>query len=78
MTKPTATELCDATGISPSYANKILIEGKHCRTPPRSLAILIYRKLKWRHSSIATLTEEQMKVFEAVDPWMLRSQDEAA
>lgn len=39
------------------------------RTPPRSLAIVIYRKLGWRHPTIADLTEDQMKVFEDVDPW---------
>lgn len=39
------------------------------RKPPRSLAIVIFRKLNWKHPSIADLTEDQMRVFEEVDPW---------
>jgi hypothetical protein len=56
-----------------SYANKILMaEGEHRRVPPRSLAILIYRRTGWRHDSIADLTEDQMSVLEQVDPWSPR------
>jgi hypothetical protein len=70
MPTPTPKELTDAVDISTSYANKILMaEGEHRRTPPRSLAILIFRKTGWRHDSIADLTEDQMQVFEQVDPW---------
>lgn len=70
MATPTPKELTEAVDISISYANKILMsEGEHSRTPPRSLAILIYRKTGWRHDSIAGLTEDQMAVFEQVDPW---------
>lgn len=49
-------------------------EREKFRTPPRSLAILISRKLNWKHPSIADLTEEQMQVFEEVDPWTPKQQ----
>jgi hypothetical protein len=80
MAVPTPKELVEAGGISLSYANKILLDGEHRRTPPRSLAILIFRKTGWRHSSITELTEDQMQVFEQVDPWTppKERQDEAA
>lgn len=73
MDKPSANELAEAAGISFSYASKILLDGDHRRVPPRSLAILIYRKTGWRHESIADLTEDQMKVFEQVEPWTPRA-----
>lgn len=70
MAIPTPKELTEAAGISVSYANKILMDkGEHSRTPPRSLAILIYRKTGWQHPCIVDLTEDQMRVFEEVDPW---------
>lgn len=72
---PTPKELTEAADISLSYANKILMtEGEHRRTPPRSLAILLFRKTGWRHDCIADLTEAQMEVFEQVDPWSRRSE----
>lgn len=73
MTAPSPKDLSEAVSISSSYASMILSDdpGKQ-RIPPRSLAILIYRKTDWRHPSIADLTEEQMQVFEAVDPWSPR------
>lgn len=80
MADPTPKELVEAGGISPSYASMILSDGEHKRTPPRSLAILFFRKLNWRHPSIASLTEDQMLAFEQVDPWTppKERQDEAA
>lgn len=80
MAKPTPQALAEAGGISLSYANKILIDGDHKRTPPRSLAILIFRRTGWPHPSIAEMTEDQMKAFEEVDPWTppKERQDEAA
>lgn len=50
------------------------------RVPPRSLAILIFRKTGWRHPSITELPEDQMQVFEQHDPWTppKERQDEAA
>ncbi len=72
---PTAVEIADAVTISRSYAAMILNDSgdpNKSRTPPRSLAILIYRRLGYRHPSIAELTEDQMKVFEEVDPWTPR------
>jgi hypothetical protein len=72
MEAPSPKELSDAVGISPSYASMILSESDDpakSRTPPRSLAILIFRKLGWKHRSIEALTEEQMRLFEECDPW---------
>lgn len=76
MDKPTPKALLEAVpGISPSYANKILIDaGEHRRIPPRPLAILIFRKTGWRHDSIADLTEDQMQMFEQVEPWTPKAQ----
>lgn len=74
-TPPSAQEISEAVGISRSYAAMILNESddpNKSRTPPRSLAILIYRKMEWLHPSIADLTEDQMRVFEEVDPWTPR------
>jgi hypothetical protein len=82
MDKPTTKQLREAVpGISSGYASMILSDSddpRKSRTPARSLAIHIFRKTRWRHPSIADLTEAQMKVFEAVDPWTPRSQEEAA
>lgn len=70
MERPSPKELCEATGISQSYASMILSEdGKHTRTPPRSLAIAIFRKFGWRHPVIEGLTDEQIAVLEEVEPW---------
>ena len=65
--KPKPTQLRDAAKISLPYASQI-INGK--RPPPRSLAICFYRKLGWKHDSIAGLTDEQIDVLETVDPWV--------
>lgn len=62
------------TGISQSYASMIL---SGARQPSRPLAIHIFRKTGWKHPLIADLTEEQMDVLEAVDPWK-PAQDAAA
>jgi hypothetical protein len=80
MEIPSPKALVDASGISPSYASMILSDGEHKRTPPRSLAIRIFRETGWKHPSITDLTETQMKVFEEVDPWVApkNRQDEAA
>jgi hypothetical protein len=78
MDKPSPKALVEASGISSSYASMILSDGDHKRVPPRSLAILLFRKTGWKHESIADLTEEQMQVFEQVDPWTPRAQEEAA
>jgi hypothetical protein len=67
MDKPSPKALVEATGISSSYASMILSGD---RTPTRSLAIFIFRSLGWPHPSIADLTEEQMQVFEEVEPWV--------
>jgi len=66
MDTPTAKQLCDATGISPSYAHMIL---NGDRQPKRGLAIFILRQLGWKHESISDLTDEQIEVFEQVEPW---------
>lgn len=67
MPTPSPKQLTDATDISSSYASMILGEK---RTPPRNLAIAIYRGTGWRHASIETLTDQQMKVLEQVEPWV--------
>lgn len=83
MSKPSQADLI-ALGISQPYASMILSEHwpdkEKSRTPARSLAILIFRQFDWRHPSIEDLTEDQMKVFEEVDPWTppKERQDEAA
>lgn len=66
MPKPTFKELLEATGISRGYASDILT-GK--QDPSRPLAIHIYRKTGWRHALLDGLSDEQLDVLEAVDPW---------
>jgi hypothetical protein len=83
MVKPSPKALVEAGGISPSYAHMILSESddhSKSRTPPRSLAIVIYRATGWKHSSIAELSEEAIALFEQHDPWTppKERQDEAA
>ena len=78
---PSPKELVEATGISSSYASMILSESDDpakSRTPPRSLAIAIYRGTGWKHPSIVALTDEQMRVFEEVDPRTPPKEREAA
>lgn len=73
--KPTPKALCDATGISPSYASMILSDADDPdkrRTPSRSLAIFIFRQLGWKHPLIADLSEEQMATLEEIDPYRRR------
>lgn len=76
MDKPSPKDLLEAVpGISSAYASMILNDDPDKnRTPQRSLAILIFRKIGWKHPSIDDLTEEQMRVFEDVDPWTPRKQ----
>lgn len=82
MEKPTPKALVEAAGISSSYAYMILSDETNdqnkSRTPPRPLAILIFRKTGWKHLSIANLTDEEIDVIERVEPWTPRTQDEAA
>lgn len=66
MEKPRVTDLAAAIGISKTYASDILA-GK--QPPSRPLAIHIYRKTGWRHSLLDGLSDEQLDVLEAVDPW---------
>jgi transcriptional regulator with XRE-family HTH domain len=67
MTKALRTsELARMAGISKSYASEIL---KGRRDPKRPLAIHILRATGWRHKVIADLTDEQIEVFEQVEPW---------
>lgn len=70
MDKPSPKAIVEATGISQPYASMILAEDEtKRRTPPRPLAIAIFRKLGWRHETIADLTEQQMAVLEEIEPW---------
>lgn len=76
MSNPPKTgELADAAGISKGYASDILNGNRP--TLNRPLAIHIFRATNWRHESIADLTDEQMAVFEQVEPWSPPSRDEA-
>jgi transcriptional regulator with XRE-family HTH domain len=67
VTPPGTQELADKAGISKGYASDIL-NGKRPNLG-RPLAIHIYRATGWKHPCIADLTEDQMSVFEQVDPW---------
>lgn len=66
MERPRTSELAKAAGISKSYASEILTGS---REPSRPLAIHMMRATGWRHPVIAGLTDEQIAVFEAVEPW---------
>lgn len=63
---PKTADLSAAADISLSYASEI-VNGK--RQPSRPLAIHIFRKLGWKHESIAELTEDQIAVLEQIEPW---------
>lgn len=72
MDTPSPKHLAEATGISSSYASMILSDSDDSakrRTPPRSLAIAIFRSTGWKHSIIGDLTEEQIALLETVEPW---------
>jgi len=62
---PRTQELADKAGISKSYASEIL----NGREPKLPLAIHIMRSTGWRHPVLSELTDEQIAVLEAVDPW---------
>lgn len=66
MAKPTIKELVEATGISKTYASVIL---SGAQDPSRPLAIFIYRRLGWKHHSIAPLTGDQIAMLEEIEPW---------
>ena len=63
---PNYVELADAVGISRSYAHEI-VNGQ--KRPSRPLAVHIFRRIGWRHSMLAALTEEQIATLEAIEPW---------
>lgn len=62
----TPTTLAEAAGISLPYASQIMSDR---RKPSRPLAIRILRKTGWRHEVLADLTDEQLAMLEAIDPW---------
>jgi hypothetical protein len=64
--KPGTMELTKSAGISKSYASEIL---SGARDPSRALAIHIFRKTGWRHSTIADLSAEHMELLEQIEPW---------
>ena len=74
MEKPTVTDLAAKAGISKPYACEIL----GSRVPARPLAIHIFRTTGWRHSVIADLTDDDLAVFERVDPWKPTAERSAA
>lgn len=63
--------MCEASGISYAYA--YLIDNGD-RIPPRPLAICLFRKTGWRHPVIEAMTEDQMRVYEEVEPWVAPSE----
>jgi transcriptional regulator with XRE-family HTH domain len=67
MPTPTTAELSEAAGISKGYASDIL-NGKRPNLG-RPIAIHIYRKTRWKHPSIAALTEDQIDMLEEIEPW---------
>lgn len=73
--KPSTTAFAQVAGISIGYASDIL---NNKRSMPRPLAIKAYRKLGWKHDSIARLTEQQIKVLESVEPWVAPKERTAA
>lgn len=60
------SDLSAQAGISPSYASEIL---NNKRVPSRPLAIHILRSTGWRHPTIADLTDDQLEMLEAIEPW---------
>jgi len=72
---PSTGQLADKAGISVSYASEIVNER---RKPSRSLAIHIFRKTGWRHASIADLSDEQIAMLEAMEPWAPAKRQQAA
>lgn len=57
-------------GVSKSYASMIATGS---RNPPRPLAIHILRTTGWRHEVLADLTDEQLAMLEAIEPWKARA-----
>ena len=72
--QPRTMELASKAGISKSYASEILA-GK---SPSRPLAIHILRTTGWRHSMLADLTDEQIAMLEAIEPWKPSAESAAA
>ena len=72
MERPSQQELIAKAGIGQSYASMIL-NGK--RTPPRPLAIRIFRRTGWKHDVIADLTDEQIELLEQVEPYAPPNRD---
>lgn len=59
-------DLCEAVGISKSYASMIL-SGR--QKPSRPLAIHIFRATGWKAKPIASLSDAQIDMLEQVEPW---------
>lgn len=74
MEKPTIRTLMEAVPISKTYA-AVILNGE--QPPSRPLAIYIYRQTGWRHDLIRDLSDEQLDMFEAVEPWTPRKADAA-
>lgn len=66
----TPTTLAAAVGISMPYASQIMSDQ---RKPSRPLAIHIFRTTGWRHDVLADLTDEQLAMLEAIEPWKARA-----
>ncbi len=66
MSKPTAQQIIDGTGISRTHAYDIL-SGR--ADPSLELALQIHRSTQWRHPTIATLAATTLADLEASKPW---------
>lgn len=76
MSKPdTPTAFASATGISVPYASQLL---SGSRNPSRPLAIHLLRTTGWKHPVLAELSDEQIDMLEAVEPWAPRNEAAAA
>jgi len=61
---PTYTELASEMGISRGQAHGIISTK---RPPSRALAIQIYRKMGWKPSPIAKLTDAEIDALEQIE-----------
>lgn len=75
MEKPRVKDLVEAAGISKTYASDIRSDKQR---PSRPLAIRIFRQTGWRHDCLSGLSDEQIEMLEAIEPWTPTPDREAA
>jgi plasmid maintenance system antidote protein VapI len=61
---PTTAQIASAMAISKGHASGIVTNN---RPPSRALAIQIYRKIGWKASPIANLTDEEIDALEQIE-----------